>query len=299
MLALLSAIRAALGSARIAAALSVVVVGVLTATAPVILGWAGITPTPELLVQIEVAAQWIAAGLIAWIIGDSIRQTPDGVKVIVAFALLLAAPVAAAIADDVLIVSKAGYHLLTSDAAGAPVLRPIARVIVLDQAPAPPPSPPGPPLNPVAAESKRLTDAALARGGTKNTGARISAVYGLVASSVNDGSIPLASALQAVKIGTDAALFGQADAAAWAAWRTEVGDQLTKLQQEGSLATKAQYVGVLKDIETGLNASTGFPGVAKASLLPPGEGILDGIDIAKIIELIKLLLELFKLFKPA
>lgn len=144
------------------------------------------------------------------------------------------------------------------------------------------------------------TQAALDSGGTKTTGARISAVYSLVATSVADDSIPVSKALDAIKLGTDMALQGQADSAKWVKWRTSTGDALAVLQQDGSLATKAQYAQAFREIAAGMNAATGFEGnvVALQNIDPKNAGILDGIDLAKIIDLIKMLLELFKLFKP-
>ena len=112
--------------------------------------------------------------------------------------------------------------------------------------------------------------------------------------AVSDGSIPPDQALGAIKAATNLVLNEMADKEAWGPWRTAVGEALTKLQQEGSLTTKAHYVAAFREIASGLNAATGHnPASLRA---PPANGILDGIDIAKIIELIKLILELLKLF---
>lgn len=144
------------------------------------------------------------------------------------------------------------------------------------------------------------TQAALDSGGSKTTGARISAVYSLVANSVADDSIAVGKALEAIKLGTDMALQGQADSAKWTAWRTSTGNALAVLQQDGSLTTKAQYAGAFKEIAAGMNAATGFEGnvVALQKIDPKNAGILDGIDMAKLIEFIKLLLAIFAAFKP-
>lgn len=151
-------------------------------------------------------------------------------------------------------------------------------------------------------EIQRQTQAALDSGASKNTGARVSAVYSLVSKSVADSSIPKEKALEAIKLGTDMALQGQPDAGKWAPWRASVGEALGVLQQDGSLSTAAQYATALKEVERGMNAATGFPGAAigLAQTDPKAaEGILGGnFDLAKLIELIKMLLELFKLFKP-
>jgi len=61
--------------------------------------------------------------------------------VLVAVLLLFASP---AFADDVLIVTKAGYFLLSTDASGVPALRPIKQVIRLAEPPVDPEPEPDP-----------------------------------------------------------------------------------------------------------------------------------------------------------
>lgn len=301
---MLAAIRAAFGSARLAAALTVVIVGVLNAAAPVILGWLGIVPDEAMLARINELALWIAGGLIAWIVGDSVRRTPDStVKVLVLLAVGLAA-CGSAMAEDVVISgdgqkSVTRYFRIDYDAAGVATVSPLVKVIRHGE-PAPPadPQPPtGPVLTPFEKEIHRLTQLALAAGATKTTGARVSAVYSLVASGVADGSIPPANAIPAIRVGTDAALLGQADAASWKPWRDAVGGALTALQQEGSLQTKEQYAATLRSIEKGLNAATGFVGVNVITKIPAENlGILDGIDLVKLMEFINFMVTLLKTF---
>lgn len=217
------------------------------------------------------------------------------VAMLVALVSFAAAVVRGAEGETILVVTKGGYYTLQTDATGTPQLKKVGQVITLGETP--PTDPPTTPGTAFEKEITRLTQAALSGGASKQTGARISSVYATVAGSVADGSIPPARALEALKLGTDLALSGQADSAKWAAWRNDVGDALTALAQEGKLQTKEQYAGVIREIERGVNAATGFPGAAVAR--EKGEGILDGFDLAKIIELIKLLLELFKIFKPS
>lgn len=171
----------------------------------------------------------------------------------------------------------------------------------------PPTNPPtNPPAGPTAfeAEVERLTKDVLSKGGTKTTGAALSSVYSLVADEVAADRIAPANALPAIKAATDLVLAKQADAASWGVWRQNVGDALTILNQQGQLGTKEQVSAALKQIAGGLNRGTGFSfapselvswgpgrvGIAKA------EGILDGINIAQLVELIKLVMELLKLF---
>ena len=170
--------------------------------------------------------------------------------------------------------------------------------------PTDPTDPNPPPTDPTAFQKaiQAQTQAVINSGGSKTTGARISAVYSLVANSVADDSIPPSKAFEAIKIGTDLALNGQADAAKWASWRTSTGEALAVLQQDGSLTTKAQYVSAFREIERGMNTVTGFKGnvMTLATMDPKEAGILGGgggLELGKIIELIKLLLELFKAFK--
>ncbi len=203
-------------------------------------------------------------------------------------------PMVVAAQDPILVVTKSGYFTLSTDATGVPSLKPVKQVIDMGDTPTTPPVTPGTDFE---KEVERITKEVLAAGATKQTGARISAVYSVVAEQVASGAIAPAKALEAIKLGTDLALSGQADSAKWVPWRNDIGDALTALAQEGKLNTKEHFAGIFKEIERGLNAATGFPGARVAE--QKGEGILDGFDLAKIIELIKLLLELFKIFKPS
>ena len=60
---------------------------------------------------------------------------------------------------------------------------------------------------------------------------------------------------------------------------------VAKLQQEGSLTTKAHYATALKEVSNGLNSATGYN---PSALVNPGKGILSGIDIDKIFTFVKL-----------
>lgn len=187
-----------------------------------------------------------------------------------------------------------GTYLLTKNGAAVAV-NPI-NLIRPTNSPLPTP---GGPQTPFERTVSRLTSEALAAGGTTTTAAGIASVYSLVSESVAKGDIAPERALEAVGAGIRLVMTKSPDSAKWVAFRTTLGDALDTLRQDGSLATKAQYVKVLQEVANGMNSVTGFNG----SLSDPGEradpdAILGGIDIAKIIELIKLLLELFKLFKP-
>lgn len=204
-----------------------------------------------------------------------------------------AKPVAVIVDDEV-----PGATLIEVGADGTVKANPI-RVI----RPGPPtdpgdPPPPPPPGNPFEAEVERQTKVVLAAGGTATTGAALSSVYSLVAAEVAADRVIPASALPAVKAATDLVLSKQADGAKWTGWRTAVGDALTILSQQGQLGTKEQIASALRQVSNGLNRATGFNGNPQGLLaLDPAKlGILDGIDLAQLIELIKLIMELLKLF---
>lgn len=219
-------------------------------------------------------------------------------------AILLLLVVPALAADPVMIdttgVSAGTTFLLTVNADGTVTIRPLAQAIKLSSlggTPAPNPTP-DPSPTPFSAEIEKQTAAAIAAGGTKTTAAALSSVYSIIASGVSDGTIPPVSALPAVKLATDTVLAAQADSAKWLAWRTSVGGALETLRQQGALSTKEQYASAFMQVSAGARKAAGFrhDPVALSKTDPKGQGILDGIDFAKLIELIKLILELLKIF---
>ncbi len=219
-------------------------------------------------------------------------------KLLAALGILLALVGFATAEDHAVIIddSKPGTFLMTVDASGGVTVVPL-RVTRVGK-PSPPVDPQ--PHDPTAFEEAitKLAQAALTSGGTKTTGAALSSVYSLVSSGVSDGSIAPDKAFEAVKKATDTVLSIQSDGAKWATFRTEVGKALTALAADGSLTTKAQIAAALQSIANGMNEATGFTGqpAAFARAGVKDAGILDGIDIAKLIELIKLIMELMKLF---
>lgn len=190
-------------------------------------------------------------------------------------------------------------YTVTTDGKGGAIVVPLAGVVDPTDLPDPPDPPTGPVLTPFEKEIQSQTKAVLDKGGTKTTGAALSEVYSRVSAGVANGTVDHAQALAAVKAGSNLVLAEMPDSALWATWRTSVGESLTKLQQDGDLTTKAQYASALRQVANGLNAATGYTNAAQKAVATgePGKGILDGIDIAKIIELIKLIMELLKLFK--
>jgi hypothetical protein len=232
------------------------------------------------------------------------------------FALaILAVAVLASIscAADVAVVlddSKPGTYLVTIGPDGSVIAVPLRVVRV--GAPAPPTNPP-PTGTPTAFETaiKSKTAAVIAAGGSKTTAAGLSAVYSLVSSGVADGSIKPEKAFEAVKAATDAVLAAQADRDKWTSWRIDLAAALMTLRDQGLLTSKEQIAGALKEISQGIDAAVGVKlptatalGTAAKPVIDTYEqgrdgkadGILDGIDLAKLIELIKLVMELIKLF---
>lgn len=197
----------------------------------------------------------------------------------------------AVVIDD----AKAGTYLVTVGTDGTVAVNPI-RVVRPGLPPVGPP--PDQPPTTFEAEVERQTKAVLTAGGSPTTGAALSSVYSLVADEVAAGRLAPGSALPAVKAATDLVMSKQADAAAWASWRTTIGDALTILSQQGKLGTKEQVAAALRQVSGGLKRASGLNmTVAEVLKLQPDMlGILDGIDFAQLIELIKLIMELLKLF---
>lgn len=205
-------------------------------------------------------------------------------------------------ADINLILSGNKYYQVTKDVTGKPIHIPVNVVIMNLDTPSNPITPPVGAGTPFEKQISLLTTQALSSGGTPTTATGIATVYKLVADSVADGSIPVDKALSAVSLGTSQILIPQADRAAWSLFRTTLSDIFDTLRQDGSLQTQAQYSKVFREVSNGINSVTGFngsttePGLSQAS---PNAGLFGNIDIAKIMEFIKMLIELFKMFKPA
>jgi hypothetical protein len=172
----------------------------------------------------------------------------------------------------------------------------------------PPVTPTNPALSPFAQEVQRQTAAVLQSGGSKTTGAGISAAYSLASSGVADGSIATDKVFAAVKAATDVVMANVSDAQAWRQWRSDISAALNALQAQGKLATKEQVAAVLADVAKGLDAATGNTFDPKTlSALKAGtelsldtdgrlDGILDGVNIRELIALIKEIIDILKAF---
>lgn len=223
-----------------------------------------------------------------------------------AFLLAVALLPLGASAEEVAVLidsAKPGTYLVTVAADGSVSAVPL-RVVRVNGQPSPPTvptDPTAPPTAPTAfaAEVSKLTKAAIDSGGSPTTAAALSAVYSLVSGGAEDGSITKAQALGAVKIATDTVLANVTDAAKWTKWRTDLSAALETLKQQGVLKLPS----ALDEIAAGIDATIGkridptkLAGLSDAQKNAQA-AILDGIDLAKLLQLIQLVLELLKIFK--
>jgi len=218
-------------------------------------------------------------------------------RLLAALLLLLASPLAA---EDLTIRGlERGKSYVIEVAADGAVTVNVTRIVSVGGAPAPGPTDPNPPAgSPFQQEITRQTKTVIVnQGGSKTTGAALATVYSLVGDKVADGSIPTDQAFGAIKAATNLVLNNADDGPAWDTWRATISATLTKLQQEGSLTTKAQISATFREIAAGMNAATGFkPAMLEGPEQAPGKGILGGIDIDKLIKIIELVMQLLKLF---
>jgi hypothetical protein len=200
-------------------------------------------------------------------------------------------------------VAAGSKFILTVNADGSMTVVP-TQVLRLANLPNPGPSPlpqPGP-LSPTVSLSKMLAEQALAKpGATKQTGAGLSAVYSAVSREINTGGLDPKSATAAIALGVNE-VYRRAtaeDKAAWTAYSTSISRALTEASINGDLATTGKWVVILDDFHKGIDLATGF--VVEVTSLSTTDsnkaGILDGIDLTQLIELIKLILEILKAFK--
>lgn len=224
--------------------------------------------------------------------------------------ILLVLP-ASLLADEVAVLvddTKPGTYLLTVGADGSVSVNPI-RVV----RPGGNPTPPTTPTEPTALQKTVqtiATDTLSKPGATKQTGAGLSAAYSAVSSEIKSGSISVtrpnngdpSDAERALSLALNMVLSRNSspeDRAAWGHFRDSISVTLTRMANNGDLTTSTQWATTLNDIHKGIDAATGVDiDVGSLQATDPSKaGILDGIDLAQIIELIKLILEILKAFK--
>lgn len=195
--------------------------------------------------------------------------------------LLFVASCGHASADEILVVTKSGYYVLDQDAAGAPKLTPIAarfkQVVVLDE-PEPGPSP-----NPTPALTTRAIAIRDAASGVQGDAARdqhaleLAALYAEVARRIRIGELTGATDISfVIRSAADMLLATAPLKTSWQPVRDILSGQFVALQQEGG--TDAAFAQLMEEAAAGLKASVQTGAAA--------------IDLAKILEIIKLILEL-------
>jgi hypothetical protein len=225
---------------------------------------------------------------------------------IILLACLLALPAGDAMAGETAVVvddSKPATYLVTVAADGSVSVNPIR--VVRSGAPLPGPTPTPTPGTPTAFTKavQGLTKAALDSGATPTTAAALSSVYSLVSSGVKDGSIPEAVALPAIKAATDTIMLNVADRDKWTKWRTDLSVALETLRQQGVLKIPDALTEVAAGIDLALGRSINPRAIVGMTAAQQGvavntDKLFENIDLAKLIELIKLILELLKIFRP-
>lgn len=179
--------------------------------------------------------------------------------------------------------------------------RPFPKVIKLNSGPInPPDTEPTTPVTPATEFIKTVkteTQTVLSNGGTKTTGAALASVYSIVGDRVANGEITLAQWPTAIRAASDALLVLQDDKAKWTDFRKRLSESFTVIQSKGLLDTKDEVAQALRDVATGMNQATGFSSARHLAKDARAEkGILDGIDIVKIMQLIELIMKILEAF---
>lgn len=206
----------------------------------------------------------------------------------------------ASAADYNFILKGGKYYLINNDDPSQPNRPVTVQIVNLDGSSPPPVDPIPGPASGIEATANRLTKEAIQAGGTSTTAAAISSVYKIVADSVSEGKTSPENALPAVNFLLDGLLATQPDKDKWTAFRTSLGQRFDAVRQDGLLKTKEQYAKALGEVASGINSVIAFNG----SLTNPQQvvsdkaAIFDKIDLAKLMEIIKFIMELWKLFAP-
>lgn len=195
------------------------------------------------------------------------------------------------------------YKITVKD--GAATLSPLVNVVRLGKPTSPGPNDPPPPGQPseFSKAIQALTKQTLDAGGSPTTAAGLSSVYSLVADGIKDGSISEANAFLAVKLATDTVMANVTDKDKWTKWRTDLSLALETLRQQGVLKLPATFYEVAAGVDLALGGSINPKKLAGLTAAQQGQivnsdKLFENIDITKLIQLIMLLLELFKAFRP-
>ena len=191
-----------------------------------------------------------------------------------------------------------GSYVLTIGADGSATLRPTRLVRIGTTPPPTDPQPPPPTLSPFAKQISLEATEVINAGGSKTTAAGLSEVYSIVGGQVASGGLAHDQALSATSSAVAAVMAVQADRDAWKGFRDNLTATFAEMQQKGELTTKEQYATVLKDVAVGLAHAAGYtPAIQEqVDASNPSQPFIGGLDLAQIIELIKVILEVLKLF---
>jgi hypothetical protein len=205
------------------------------------------------------------------------------VRLISALLILVCASVAQAQTEAPIVVNRSGVFYLLEGADGVPFLKPVAKYIIMGDAPAPPPvtpptNPPGEPpiippptgdeVGPKVREWTRNVDHPLGRQA-------LVLIYGTVADKVADGSISVTQAAPAVRASTDTVFATIGGGEKWADFRLKVGDLANQLGSQGKLNTKEQMAAYLRAVKLGLSLGTQSQAALDPELLGDIEKLID------------------------
>lgn len=210
------------------------------------------------------------------------------VKRLLTFLLLIAITTPLAAQAVILDVSGAKpgkyYYQLNVAPGGIVTVSPLSQVIRLtDPTPGPQPQPDPDDLTARALQIKNAALAVTSDDQRGATAAALAALYREIATKIGDGTVKGQEAgAFMVKTGSDMLLTARKSREAWSPVRSLLTQMWSTLAQEG--ATDADYARLLQEAATGLEASC-------ADEDPQ-------IDIAMIIQIVKLVLELLEKFFP-
>ena len=190
---------------------------------------------------------------------------------------LLVAPLSLAAEKSLVdFTGQPGKYLVTVDAAGKLTIESV-KIIKVGSSPAPVPDPDPAPTPVLTERATAVRDAAAKATADPNrdeTATKLAVLYGEIAKRIRAGEVKGVDAISFVaKAGADAVI--GTNAATWKPTKDVLGAQVVKLAQEGG--KDGDYAKLLDEASAGLTASI---------------TLNQAFDLAKILELIKLILDL-------
>jgi hypothetical protein len=184
-----------------------------------------------------------------------------------------------ATAAPTVFVDSTGYYVVERDAQNVPHLVK-ANVVHLDGTP---PDGPAPPPD----SGSQLTKNVKSWAGEIDNPAAVKAlelVYAKVKEAIKDGTLAPEDAFPAVRQATDQVMkvAELGDVSRVQAFREKLSVELNKMQNDGSLSTRADYLRVFGEVEAGLSQV---------------EGAQAALNISVILAIVTMILNIIKLFK--